>query len=294
MSRTYTIGIVAAVVVAGVVLLSVFLLGGDDPAPAPEAPLPAHTLTHTTIGTSVEGRIIDVYTYTPTREEGARAHLLFVGGIHGGYEWNSVLLAERFLDYIQEDLKRIPSDVVVSVVPSLNPDGVYAVVGKEGHFTPADIPDGSAAHGRFNANGVDLNRNFDCKWQPTSTWRGNTVSAGNEPFSEPEAAALRDFILRHTITAAIFWQSQANAVYASECEEGILPETLLVMNAYAQAAQYRAVESFDAYPITGDVEGWLASLGIPAITVELATHEDVEWDRNLAGIEALFEHYTQQ
>ena len=26
--------------------------------------------------------------------------------------------------------------------------------------------------GRFNANNVDLNRNFDCSWQATSSWRG--------------------------------------------------------------------------------------------------------------------------
>jgi hypothetical protein len=41
-------------------------------------------------------------------------------------------------------------------------------------------------------NDVDLNRNFDCKWQPTSTWRSTSVSAGTQPFSEPEAAAIRD------------------------------------------------------------------------------------------------------
>jgi hypothetical protein len=89
----------------------------------------------------------------------------------------------------------------------------------------------------------------------------------------------------------VFWHSQANAVYASECENGILAETLAIMNAYATAANYQAVDAFDAYEITGDAEGWLASIGIPAITVELSTHETIEWEKNLAGAKALFEYY---
>ncbi|MDO8601780.1 MAG: hypothetical protein Q7R62_01445, partial [bacterium] len=81
------------------------------------------------------------------------------------------------------------------------------------------------------------------------------------------------------------------AVYASECNNGILPKTLEIMNVYARAAGYRSINVFDAYKITGDAEGWLASIGIPAITVELTTHETVEWEKNLAGIKALFEYY---
>ena len=50
------------------------------------------------------------------------------------------------------------------------------------------------------------------------------------------------------------------------------------MNAYAQASGYGAIKSFDSYEISGDVEGWLASINIPAITVT-KTHETVEWER---------------
>ena len=125
-------------------------------------------------------------------------------------------------------------------------------------------------------------------------WRGNVVSAGTAPFSEPEAQAIRDFVQVNKPTAVIFWHSQANAVYASECHMGILPETINIMNIYTKASGYLAVDSFDAYEVTGDAEGWLASIGIPAITVELKTHETIEWERNIAGIKALFAHYKIQ
>jgi len=54
------------------------------------------------------------------------------------------------------------------------------------------------------------------------------------------------------------------------------------------------VDFFDAYPITGDAEGWLASIGVPAITVELSTHETLEWNKNLTGAKALFSYYSQE
>jgi len=253
-----------------------------------------HVLSQRVIGKSVEGRNIDAYTYLPSADvEGSDAiHIVFVGGVHGGYEWNSVLLAYRFLDYLEANPSVIPSNITVTVIPSANPDGVYKVVGKEGRFTVADVPDDVAtAPGRFNANEVDLNRNFDCKWKPESKWRDAVVSAGTSAFSEPEAIAIRDFVLEKTPDAVIFWHSQANSVYASECEDGILPETLDIMNAYANASGYSPVSSFDAYETTGDAEGWLASIGIPAITVELKTHETVEWEENLRGIKAFFEYY---
>jgi predicted deacylase len=239
------------------------------------------------IGTSVEGRAIESYTYGtgPTR-------LLFVGGMHGGYEWNSTMLAYEFIDFLNDNPEFTAENVTVSVIPIANPDGLFAITGGEGRFNLSDVrTDVLQGTGRFNANGVDLNRNFDCKWQETSTWRGVEVSAGHEPFSEPEARAIRDFVAAEKPNAVVFWHSQANAVYASECEDGILPETLIIMNAYSTAAGYAAVASFDAYEITGDAEGWLASIGIPAITVELETHQTVEWERNLAGIKALMQYY---
>lgn len=242
------------------------------------------------IGQSVEGRAIETYSYG----EG-ETHILFVGGIHGGYEWNSTLLAYDMMELLEEDPGLIPENIKVTIIPSANPDGLYKVIPKEERITWDDVPNivaSTEGAGRMNANGVDLNRNFDCKWQPESSWRGNVVSAGTAAFSEPEAAAIRDFVLVEKPKAVIFWHSQANAVYASECQKGILPVTLDVMNAYASAGGYTAVESFDYYPVTGDAEGWLASIGIPAITVELSSHETTDWTKNLAGVKAVIEYFA--
>ena len=286
--------VVAAVLALAVILAVgavVLVVRNKVAPPAPTDNVPADTSAAgpkvSVIGTSLQGRKIEAYTYGS-----GQAHIAFVGGVHGGYEWNSVLLAYNFIDYLTANPATVPANMTVSIIPSANPRGVYRVIGKDGRFALADVPPGvDQSAGRFNARGVDLNRNFDCRWQAESTWRGTKVSAGSKPFSEPEAAAIRDFALAKKPIAVIFWHSQANAVYASECGKGILPQTLDIMNAYAKAAGYQAVKSFDAYPVTGDSEGWLASIGIPAITVELSTHESIEWDKNLAGVKAVLGYY---
>lgn len=257
--------------------------------PPPEEPLPEEMIRE--IGRSVEGRPIEAHIFGD-----GDSHLMFVGGIHGGYEWNSVMLAYRFIDYLKASPTAIPDGMKVTVVPSMNPDGLFAVVGKAGRFEVDDAPDvhDNSGTGRFNANDVDLNRNFDCNWSPTSTWRGESVSAGTAPFSEPEAAALRDLVLSDKPDGVIFWHSQANAVYGSECQSGILPGTMTILNAYAGAAGYTAVPAFTSYPVTGDAEGWLASIGVPAITVELSSHQILEWEKNLAGSKAILDHFSTE
>ncbi len=242
------------------------------------------------IGTSVQGRSIKSYTYGQ-----GEIHLAFIGGIHGGYEWNTVLLAEQFIDYLDLNPDIIPADLTVTIIPSANPDGVYKVIGKEGKFSIADVPKNTVdGVGRFNANNVDLNRNFDCKWVPESTWRGNKVNAGTQAFSEPEVKAIRDFILQNNLSGVVFWHSQSNAVYASQCEDGILPITLDMMKAYSLASGYPAINVFDSYVVTGAADDWLASISVPAITVELKTHETIEWEKNLAGVKALLKYYQDK
>ncbi|MEK7554780.1 MAG: M14 family metallopeptidase [Patescibacteria group bacterium] len=274
-----------SVVVLGI---GIFIAVRASMRTAPNLPEEIETNREEVIGTSIQGRKIEAFTFGK-----GDTKLLFVGGIHGGYEWNSVLLAYQFLDYLKANPSAVPESVAVTVIPSLNPDGVYKVIGKEGRFAIADVPKGvDQSPGRFNARGVDLNRNFDCKWSPDAVWRNKPVGAGFAPFSEPEAFAFKNFALEMQPDAVVFWHSQAGAVYASKCEGEFSKEVLAIMNVYARAAGYRAETSFDAYEVVGDADGWLASIGIPSVSVELTTHEAVEWEKNIAGIKALFTYFA--
>ncbi len=271
------------------------------PAPVTETPATTATTTKTTtvkpvdttktvLGTSVQKRDITAYHFGAGAKE-----LLFVGGIHGGYSWNTSLVAFELMDYLTANPKAIPASVKVTVIPVLNPDGLKKATGKEGRFTKADVSTSSdvVISGRFNANNVDLNRNFDCDWQPKGVWMTETVSGGNKVFSEPESLAFKNYIESKNPTAVITWYSSADGVFSSSCHNGVAPATKTLTNTYANASGYPAYESYDFYKLTGDMPNWLAKKNIPAISVLLTTHQDTEWTKNLAGVKAVLNYYAK-
>ncbi|MCA9933499.1 MAG: hypothetical protein H6662_11225 [Ardenticatenaceae bacterium] len=218
--------------------------------------------------------------------------VLFIGGIHGGYEWNSILVTYRALDYFLENPDAIPANITLTIIPAANPDGQFAVTGLEGRFTAADVATDTFP-GRFNANNVDLNRNWDCNWEPTGLWRNQEVSAGAYPFSEPENVILRDFILAKNPVATIFYHSAFYAVFTAGCPD-TLPASREIADVYAYAANYPVYEQFTSYPITGDAGDWLATQGIASFTVELTNHTDLDWPQNLYGMLALLDYFAQE
>jgi len=244
----------------------------------------------TVIGTSVEGRDIQAYHFGSGETE-----LLFVAGIHGGYQWNTSLLAYELIDYFEDNDETIPDGVAVSIIPTLNPDGLVEVAGTAGDFSASAVTATleETIPARFNANGVDLNRNFACNWQSEGQWQTRQVDAGDAAFSEPESQALRDYISANRPTVAVVYYSAAGAVYSSSCNDGVLAESTELMNTYATASDYEAAGEFTAYPITGDAVNWMAKQGIPAISVLLSNHQDAEFEMNLEGIEETLERYAQ-
>ena len=259
------------------------------PPAAPQVAPSAENKNQTLLGTSVGGRSINAYHFGSGAKE-----LLFIGGAHGGYEWNTSLVAFQLMDYLKTNPSKIPSGVTVTVIPVMNPDGLFKVTGKEGVFTAADIPaDANTVPGRYNANNVDLNRNFDCDWKATGTWQNTKVSGGSAPFSEPESKALQSYVSAHAPTAVVEWFSAAGGVYSSSCGKGISSETSAITKVYADASGYPAHKNYDFYDVTGDMVNWFAKNNIPAISVLLTDHTSTEWSKNKAGVDAILAHYTK-
>ncbi|MCF7843360.1 hypothetical protein K9M47_00500 [Candidatus Gracilibacteria bacterium] len=244
----------------------------------------------TIVGSSVEKNNIVAYHYGNGAEE-----VLFVGGIHGGYEWNTVLVAYQLMDYLKANPNIIPSNLKVTVIPVMNPDGLKKVVGTTERFSSSDVSSSeeTVTSGRFNANNVDLSRNFDCDWKSKGTWQNKTVSGGTKVFSEPESLAIKSYVENNKITAAVVWYSAAGGVFASSCHNGVSDETSALTKKFASASKYPAYDSFDFYATTGDMVNWLAKKNIPAISVLLTNHEDTEWSKNKAGVDALLKYYAK-
>jgi hypothetical protein len=290
--------LIIAVLLLALIGLGAFLFMKRDllmTPPPVETPVVVATSTPTTteevaekpttiIGTSVGGHDITAYHYgTGTKE------VLFVGGIHGGYEWNTSLLAYELMDYLTQNPQAIPQDIKVTVIPVLNPDGLSKVVADPlARFAAADITASQAVQisGRTNANNVDLNRNFDCDWKSEGTWRSAKVSGGAAPFSEPESIAFKNYIEEGMPTGVVFWFSSAGGVYASSCGDATPAGMAELTETYAEASGYPAHDDFTSYAVTGDVTNWLAKIGVPSISVLLTDHENTEWAKNWRGIQA--------
>lgn len=242
------------------------------------------------IGTSAGGAEIKAYHFGTGSTE-----LLFIGGIHGGYSYNTTLVAYELIDHLKDNPTLIPTNVTVTVIPAFNADGLLATVKTTGVFNASAVPKDQATRitGRFNKNTVDLNRNFDCEWEAEGTWQSRTVSGGKAAFSEPEAAALRDYVSKYRPAAVVAWYSAAGGVYASNCGQGVSSGTTALMNTFAKASGYPAYASFDYYEITGDMMNWFAKLEVPAVSVLLSTHEATEWEKNRAGIDAVIASYAE-
>lgn len=251
----------------------------SSPSPTP-SPTPQPSPTPTPwpygsalrIGYSIEHRPIEVYRFG----NGPR-HRLIVAGIHGGYEWNTVVLAQRLIVYLQGHPELIPPDVTLFILPVLNPDGFARDWGN---------------YGRGNARQVDLNRNFPRLWKSTwkgaNCWRRLPLSAGTQPFSEPETRALRDFLLRPDIQVEILvsYHSAALGVFAGGQPPD--PRSIDFARAVAKATGYRYPPAGGDCEFTGQLIDWaVMDLGMIAVDVELRTHNTIDWEQNLRLLEVL-------
>jgi hypothetical protein len=215
-----------------------------------------------TIGHSVRGWPLEVYRFGtgPVR-------VAVIGGIHGGYEGNTVLLVEEMVRYFQDQPEAVSTGATIYLVPNANPDG----------YARGPIDDG-----RFNGNGVDLNRNWDYEWQQYTGWWGSqTLYGGAYPFSEPETRALRDLILGEGIAAAVFYHSMGGFITYPRSAAA----SVQLAECFAAATGYDLGDGGNlTYPITGDASRYLRAQGVATIDIELTDHEHPEWERNRAGL----------
>jgi hypothetical protein len=248
-----------------------------DPPPTQVEELPTPILT--TIGQSVNGTPIEAVRFGT-----GETVLIFVGGLHAGFAPGSVNLAEQVVDYFSENMDSVPPNISLVVIPNVNPDSPRA---------PGKLP------GRLNGNGVDLNRNWDCRWVPNPPWGTDSPEGlgGTEPFSEPEVRSLANYIMAQETSAVIFWQARSalGLVSPGECAEGSTVSQTLA-NVYGNAIDYH-VEDFEDLVNTvvqGDATNWLDKQGIPAISVLLTDYTISDFDENLIAIEAVIDYYANQ
>jgi len=165
------------------------------------------------IGTTYEGRDIILVKISKNVENADdKPAMLYTGSIHAR-EWIGHELALKFIEYVAKnqdvdpELEKSLNDSSIYMVPCLNPDG-YEYSRKHFSFWRKNR--------RVNHDGtigVDLNRNFSIGFVKNPNTSSN-VYGGEEPFSEAETRAIKEFVDTHdNITIAFDYHSQGNVFF---------------------------------------------------------------------------------
>lgn len=215
------------------------------------------------IGHSLAGQPLEVYQFGT----GARVRMI-VAGIHGGYEWNTIALADQLIASLDRHPDRVPPEVTLFILRSLNPDGELRAHG---------------VAGRANGAGVDLNRNWPVHWQPdwprAGCWTYLPITGGSYPTSEPETRALMRFVLDNKVQALISYHSAALGIFPGG--EPSDPLSLSLAETVAAVTNYPYPPFDTGCLYTGTLADWASASGIAALDVELTNHEDTDLEQNL-------------
>lgn len=220
------------------------------------------------IGTSVAGRPIEVFAFGQ-----GEVFRMIIAGIHGGYEGNTIQLADQLIGVLHSHPDLIPEGMTLYILRALNPDGEAR---------------SDSYKGRVNENLVDLNRNWPSHWQKSwplqGCWTYTYVTGGSHPASEPETRALMNFLITYRIEALINYHSAALGIFpGGQPPDGgslNLAETIAAVSDYP----YPPVETGCQY--TGQLIDWASDQGIAAVDIELTNHEDTDLVQNLRVMEA--------
>lgn len=223
----------------------------------------------TIIGYSVSGRPLEVYTFGQGEKQ-----VMIVAGIHGGYEWNTIALADELIIYVNKHPEIIPGDTKLFILRNMNPDG------------------DARAHnvdGRVNDHGVDLNRNFPENWQAEwdrdGCWDYTTTTGGTAPGSEPETRAVMNFLSKHKVVALISYHSAALGIFpgGEPWHEG----SIALAKALAKVTKYPFPPIDTGCVYTGTLADYAVSLGADAVDMELRNHRDTDFNLNLKALKVL-------
>jgi hypothetical protein len=227
------------------------------------------------IGYSVQGKPIEA-----VKIGSGSTKIVFVGGIQSGIAPNTVTLGQELIDHYTLSIAEIPQGVTVIMVPNLNPDSSPTI---------------GQLEGRYNANSVDLNRNWDCRWvsDPVIRNERRENAGGTQPNSEPETQALARFLLEEQPVAVIFWAGPdlTRPVFPGGCPF-VKPETQMLANVYASASGY-VEQVMEENIIEGDASNWLDTQGIPSIFVLLPGPYTTDFERNLRGVRQVIQYYNE-
>ncbi len=237
------------------------------------------------------------------QRDGAKPSTLFIGAQHAR-EWITPEMNRRLMHYLidaykrgDRRIRRLLDDTEVWIIPVANPDGYEYTFTEGQRLWRKNLRDNDGDGQITDADGVDLNRNFDYRWgydnegsspDPTSlTYRG---PFGN---SEPETQALDRLVARVGFEFFVNYHSAAELLLygigwqvATPSPDDIIGEAMAGDDAHPAVPGYDPDISAELYTTNGDTDTYMTEkYGVFGFTPEMSTCEaasesvpDDEWE----------------
>ncbi len=247
--------------------------------------------------------------------------VVWIDGVHHAREPIGMMSCMKVIDYLISGYgndalaTEVVNEMEVWIVPILNPEGYeYFIDSSSASTNPQwwrkNLLDNNA-NGifDFDYDGVDLNRNYDCGWDTSTsadTYPGSWLYKGPAPFSEKEVQAKRDLVLELRPLAAISYHSYGEIVYYNTgVNRRFTPEKNLFDSfAHGVASSIPALNGGSYAPVLNDNASesmsyhWMYQVvGCWELLIEtgrefvpaISTAQQVAAD-NLLGLQYFFEH----
>jgi hypothetical protein len=205
------------------------------------------------IGTGSSGQPINVYIREACDKTNVKT-IFIASSIHATENGGQFVSHELLFN------ADLPSNIRIIAVPEINKAGLT----------------GQSVRPRVNANGVNLNRNFDYRWSSISQStppQDNYNYKGTSPASEPETKALVDFVNSlGRVDLALHYHDGTNPPYVAAA--GDTPV------AYARVygsitPDTRLREAYDGFVFqSGSFDGWQNEVnGTPSLLIEMSSDQ---------------------
>lgn len=199
------------------------------------------------IGSTVNGKLIPYFAVVKTRFP----TLIVQYAIHAREYITTYLALKQINQYLKNGKVG-----TVYFIPAVNIDGIKISLNENKLY-------------KANANGVDLNVNFDARWgqgKQNLNYKNSENYIGTSPFSEPESKSLRDFTLLIKPNMTVSYHCKGEEIYYEFNNKNHKSDYLLAQSV-ASVTGYTIKSTPDS---CGGYKDWcIEKLGIPAITIEV-------------------------
>lgn len=156
---------------------------------------------------------------------------IFIGGAYHGLEYLTSAFLVKFMsdyaesiasgaEYLGNNASELYNGVTLCIVPMVNPDGVDIAVNGLDITNPyhRHLISEVGIHSfnrvwQANARGVDINHNFDANWSMTVERPTFSKYGGEYAESEPETAAVVEFVRKEKFDMLLALHSQGREIY---------------------------------------------------------------------------------